>query len=108
MFRPRFEDPIDSAKDMVEKNITLIDIWHQYPFWKQILLSVNSSEWTQLAENMVPMKSWDEFEYYHDHYVQGNRTSGGTHAFLGTSLNDLPLNWLQLRSGGNLMRGCVG
>ena len=25
MMRPRFEDPIDTAKDMVEKNITLFE-----------------------------------------------------------------------------------
>ena len=49
------------------------------------MLSINSSEWTAIANNMVPVKDWDEWDYYTEHYIHGNRTetSGGTHAFMG-------------------------
>ena len=95
MFRPRFEDPIDSAKDVLEKNITVFE--HQYFYVGTITtllnLNSNSSEWTHIAENMVPVKDWDEYNYYTKHYIHGNRTetSGGTHAFLGPYLGKYDL-----------------
>ena len=74
MFRPRFEDPIDSAKDAVEKNITLFELQYYYEGLKWNLLNLNITEWTHIAENMVPVKNWDEYDYYTKHYIHGNRT----------------------------------
>ena len=88
MFRPRFEDPIDSAKDALEKNITVFELQYYYEGYKADMLSINSSEWTAIANNMVSVKNWEEFDYYTKHYIHGNRTetSGGTHAFMGPYL----------------------
>ena len=84
MFRPRFEDPIDSALDVVENNITVFEHYYWFGGLKWSLLELNSSEWTAIANNMVPVKNWDEYNYYTKHYIHGNRTetSGGTHAFM--------------------------
>ena len=88
MFRPRFEDPIDSALDVVEKNITVFELQYYYDWTKWGLLRLNNTEWTAIANNMVPVKDWDEYDYYTEHYIHGNRTetSGGTHAFMGAYL----------------------
>ena len=69
MFRPRFEDPIDSAQDVVDRNITIYELEYFYQGLKVGLLSLNSSEWTHIAETMVPVKDWDEWDYYTEHYI---------------------------------------
>ena len=82
MMRPRFEDPIDTAKDMMDNNITLFGLEYYYPSWKQFLLDLDIPEYTFIAENMVSVKDWDEYDYYIEHYIHGS----GTHAFMGGNL----------------------
>ena len=80
MMRPRFEDPIDTAKDMMENNITLFTHQYYYPTDKQHLLSLDIPEYTFIAENMVSVKDWNEYYYYVEHYLHGS----GTHASKGS------------------------
>ena len=82
MMRPRFEDPIDTAKDMMDNNITLFEMEYYYPSLKQSLLDLDIPEYTFIAENMVSFKDWDEFLYYVEHYIHGS----GTHAFMQGNL----------------------
>ena len=82
MMRPRFEDPIDTAKDMMDNNITLFMRQYLYPSNKQFLLKLDIPEYTFIAENMVSVKDWDEYYYYVEHYVHGS----GTHAFMQGNL----------------------
>ena len=82
MMRPRFEDPIDTAKDMMENNITVFEYQYYYSSWKQFLLSLDIPEYTFIAENMVSVKNSDEYNYYVEHYIHGS----GTHAFLDGNL----------------------
>ena len=82
MMRPRFEDPIDTAKDMMDNNITLYEHEYYYPSWKQFLLDLDIPEYTFIAENMVSVKDWDEYHQYVEHYIHGS----GTHAFLHGNL----------------------
>ena len=89
MMRPRFEDPIDTAKDMMDNNITLFEHEYYYSSIKQFLLNLDIPEYTFIAENMVSVKDWDEFHYYTEHYIHGS----GTHAFL---LGSLGYNNLQI------------
>ena len=79
MFRPRFEDPIDSAQDLVDRNIQLFQIGYFYKGMQADMSAVNRPEWTHIAETMVPVKDWDEFAYYVEHNIHGN----GTHAVIG-------------------------
>ena len=87
MFRPRFENPIDSVQDAVDRNITVFEHQYNYHGLKADLMALNITEWTSLAERMVPL-SYDEYDYYIEHYIHGNRTetSGGTHAFMQSHL----------------------
>ena len=75
--RPRFEDPIDTAKDMMDNNITLFTYQYYYASAKQFLLDLDIPEYTSIAENMVSVKDDDEYYYYVEHYIHGS----GTHAF---------------------------
>ena len=81
MMRPRFEDPIDTAKDMMENNITVFILDYFYTSNKNFLLSLDIPEYTFIAENMVPLQE-DEFDYYIEHYIHGS----GTHAFMQGNL----------------------
>ena len=80
--RPRFEDPIDTAKDMMDNNITLFELEYYYPLMKQFLLDLDIPEYTFIAENMVSVKDWDEYHYYQEHYIHGS----GTHALMQGNL----------------------
>ena len=81
--RPRFEDPIDTAKDMVDNNIILFDHEYYYSSMKRALLSLDIPEYTFIAENMVSVKDWDEYHQYVEHYIHGS----GTHAFIQGNLD---------------------
>ena len=80
--RPRFEDPIDTVKDMMDNNITLFRVDYGYQSLKEVLLSLDIPEYTFIAENMVSI-TWDEREYYMEHYIHGS----GTHAVMTSSLD---------------------
>ena len=79
MMRPRFEDPIDTAKDMVDNNITLFEHEYVYPSTKQYLLSLGQDvpEYKIIAENMISIegRKWTSAvkKYIHE---------SGTHAFM--------------------------
>jgi hypothetical protein len=83
--RPRFEDPIDTAKDMMDNNITLFELDYYYHSWKENLRGqgLDIPEYTFIAENMVSVKDHDEYKYYVEHYIHGS----GTHAFMGGNLD---------------------
>ena len=85
--RPRFEDPIDTAKDMVHNNITLFMHEYEYPINKQFLLKLDIPEFTFIAENMVSVKDWDEYDYHVEHHIHGS----GTHAFMAGNLDYINL-----------------
>ena len=82
MMRPRFDDPVDTSKDMVEKNITLFTIFYQHQPLKKFLESLNIPEYTYLAKYIESVENMDEYYDYVKYKVHGN----GTHGFLLTNL----------------------
>ena len=81
--RPRFEDPIDTARDMVEKNITLIELNFYHQRTKNRLLSQNHPDFEKISENMITAKDFGEYEEFCLKYIIQN----GTHAIMRKSLN---------------------
>ena len=79
ILRPNFEDPLDTAKQLVEKNITLYDIAQ---IWKQFLLESPIKEYKILGKNMIIANDYDHFDYISKNYV----IREGTHAYMGGSL----------------------
>ena len=75
ILRPNFEEPLDTAKQLVEKNITL----YEEPgteIWKQFLLESSIPEYRILGETYIVADDYDHFEKISEHDVMG----AGTHA----------------------------
>ena len=77
--RPNFEDPLDTAKQLVEKNITLYDVPGS-EIWKQFLQDSSITEYKILGENFIVADDWDHFYNMTEHDVIG----AGTHAQLAS------------------------
>ena len=75
MLRPNFEDPMNTAQDLVDNNIILYEI-PGGEYYKQFLAKSSIPAYNKLAETMIITKDFNEFNYYTEHYVIGN----GTHA----------------------------
>ena len=81
MFKPRFEDAIDSAKQLIENNITLAEI-PGGEYWVQFLANSPIPEYQTLAKNMKIPNDWDEFDHLIEHGIIGN----GTHVYISYRL----------------------
>ena len=68
--RPNFEDPLDTAKQLVEKNISLYN-WPGAEMWTQFLLDSPIPEYNILGEGMVDVDNWDLY-YSISEQVIGN------------------------------------
>ena len=83
---PKFEDPLDTAKQLVEKNITL----YRGPgseIWKQFLLESSIPEYKILGENFINADDWNHDFYMTEHDVIG----AGTHAMMTAYLDQWEL-----------------
>ena len=78
---PKFEEPLDTAKQLVEKNITLYDV-PGGEIWKQFLLESSIPEYNILGENIIIADDYDHYNNMTKHYVIGS----GTHAQLKYAL----------------------
>ena len=81
ILRPNFEEPLDTAKQLVEKNITIY-MTPGTQIWKQFLLKSSIPEYNILGETFLIPDDWDHFDIISEHYVIGN----GTHAYMTGSL----------------------
>ena len=77
MLKQRFEEPIDSAKQLIKNNITLIEV-PGGEYWVQFLAKSPIPEYQTLSERMVLAKDWDE----HDHLIEHGIIGNGTHAMM--------------------------
>ena len=75
ILRPNFEEPLDTAKQLVEKNITLYMIPGR-EIWKRFLLESSIPEYNILGETMIVADDYDQFDSIIEHDVIG----AGTHA----------------------------
>ena len=86
--KPNFESPVHTARDMVERNITLY-----YPntaqIWKQMMSKSDIPEYRKIAESIVFTESWDQF----DEITKNELLSKGTHAFCAPYLYPYELAW---------------
>ena len=101
MFKPRFEDAIDSAKQLIENNITLFVV-PGGEYWEQFLANSPIPEYQTLSKGVIIAKDWDEFYYLAEHGIIGN----GTHAKMsaGPDRREKSLGrWWQ----GNVAQGSV-
>ena len=81
ILRPNFEEPLDTAKQLVEKKITLYG-GPGFEIWKQFLLDSSIPDYNKLGETLIIADDWDHFDNITEHDVIGN----GTHAQMSGSL----------------------
>ena len=75
ILEPKFEDPLDTAKQLVEKNITLYGM-PGTQMYKDHLLGSSITDYNILGEIYRVANDWDEYDYITEHDVIG----AGTHA----------------------------
>ena len=92
ILRPNFEKPLDTAKQLVEKNITLYDT-PGTEIWKQFLLESSIPEYNILGETFIFTDDYDNDDYYHFYNISKHDVIGaGTHAYMGGGLDDTQLD----------------
>ena len=75
MLKPRFEDPIDSAKQIIENNIILFEV-PRGDYWVQFLANSPIPEYQTLSKRLIIANNWDEYFDLSEYGIIGN----GTHA----------------------------
>ena len=81
ILRPNFENPLDTAKQLVDNNITLYG-GPGYEIWKQFLLESSIVDYNKLGENYIIADDWGHFANMTEHDVLG----AGTHAWMISSV----------------------
>ena len=77
ILRPNFEEPLDTAKQLVEKNITLYDV-PGTEIWKQFLQDSSIPEYKKLGEAFIISDDYDQYRNTTKHDLIG----AGTHAIM--------------------------
>ena len=84
MLKQRFEEPIDSAKQLIENNITLFDV-PGGEYWVQFLANSPIPEYQTLSKLMIIAKDWDEYGLLVEDGIIGN----GTHVQMSSFLTQM-------------------
>ena len=73
ILRANFDDPVDSAQDIIDSNLTLFDVpWSD--MWKQWLATHANPLYRKISETMIISESWDQFEELIEHGIMENKT----------------------------------
>ena len=86
--RPNFEPFVHTARDLLERNITLYMLFTGQ-IWKQMLSQSDIPEYRKIAETMIFAESWDQ--YYE--MTKNEFLSQGTHAQMMAYLWPSMVNW---------------
>ena len=89
ILRPNFEEPLDTAKQLVENNITLYDEPGTI-IWKEFLLESSIPEYNKLGETFIVADDHEHFWNITEHDTIG----AGTHAMMTGNLG-----WWELSLG---------
>ena len=86
--KPNFASPIHTARDLVERGITLYEIPGGH-FSRQMLSQSEIPEYRKIAESMIITESWDQF----NEMTKNELLSQGTHSYMGPYLVPYILAW---------------
>ena len=86
--KPNFESPVHTARDMVEKDITLY-MWPGTQIWRQRLSQSSIPEYRRIGESMIITKSWEQYNIM----TRNEMLSRGTHAMIVSYLDPYMLDW---------------
>ena len=86
--KPNFESPAHTARDLVERDITVFLLPGSH-IWRQLLSQSDIPEYRKIAESMIITKSYDQF----DAMTKNEMLSRGTHAMMRPYLFPFELAW---------------
>ena len=73
ILRANFDDPVDTAQDIITLNMTLFyDPGGE--MWKQWLAEHNNTDYNKVAETMIIAKNWEEWDKLVEQGILDNRT----------------------------------
>ena len=90
MLKQRFEDPIDSAEQMIENNITLVLEPKSENYWKPFFANSPITEYRTLSKKLIfsHKRKTQKDENFYPNLVQYDVIGNGTHALMLAGLND--------------------
>ena len=86
--KPNFEPHVHTARDLVERDITLY-MWPTAQLWKQTLSQSDIPEYRKIAESMIITNSYDHF----NELSKNGLLSQGTHAQMMSFMEPFELAW---------------
>ena len=78
---PKFEEPLDTAKQLVENNITLYG-WPGTEIWTRFLMKSSITEYNILGEYRTIADDWDHYW----NMIEYDAIGAGTHAYMASYL----------------------
>ena len=89
--KPNFESPVHTARDLVERDITLYS-GPDSQNWRQFLSQHSIPEYRKIAETMIITKSWNQLFAMtkYEMLIQG------THAMMTSYLTPVELSWARV------------
>ena len=99
MLKQRFEDPIDSAKQLIKNNITLFSV-PGGEYWVRFLANSPIPEYQTLSKRLIIPNDWDELWHLIEDGIIGNGTHAQMSYYLTLSEKSLGRWWR-----GNLVLG---
>ena len=88
MLRPNFEEPISSAEQMIEKNITVF-FGANARAWIDFFANSKIQAYQDLSKSMILAKGWND---YNDRLIAEGIIENGTHAFVHFGLTNWDLD----------------
>ena len=85
--KPNFETSVQTARDLVERDITLYMKPGTGQIYKQLLLQHRIPEYRKIGENMIISKSWEQYFAL----TKNEMLSRGTHAQIASHLGPYEL-----------------
>ena len=86
ILRPNFEEPLDTVKQLVERNIEIYTTPGSY-FWKYFFQDSTIPEYKILGETLIIADDWDQYINISKHVI-----GAGTHALMTLSLPPMYLD----------------
>ena len=84
LLRPSYEEPVDTASDLIKRDITPF-LWPDADIYKQVFAASPDPNYQEVSRRLVIAKDWDEY----DDMVR-KVTSTGSFADMGT----IPAGWV--------------
>ena len=92
ILRANYDDPVDSAQDIVDRNLTLFDApWTEY--WIQWLANHANHHYNKISETMIIAESFDQYYDLVKHGIMENKSHVIWAAFLTPWEKSLGLWW---------------